>query len=272
MNQENEGSVDDTESEISHDKKMEGSVDDTESEISQDKKMENSVDTESEISQDSSEMSDYSKDGKQLTVFERLRLEKERRKKEQEEYIKYQRENDYPPVSLEIQTGLIRTPHIQGSQPISLEKQNGLFTNPHVQPISLDKPSDTHKTPYLPPQINPPIETKPSQHYNNNIKSLKTSSKKPKKKIKICKVKDDTASLIILITGFLIPFIWLLGFFYFKGRSRARVYGLVSILLFFVLVGVSLPVVPVVVVFLKNKCDNCTYYSEDTDYDYDYDY
>ncbi|EAL69019.1 hypothetical protein DDB_G0277035 [Dictyostelium discoideum AX4] len=166
------------------------------------------------------------------------------------------RENDYPPVSLEIQTGLIRTPHIQESQPISLKKQNGLFTNPHLSPISLDKPTDTHKTPHLPPQINPPIETKPSQHYdnnnNNNIKSLKTSSKKPKKKFKICKVKDDTASLIILI------------------RSRARVYGLVSILLFFVLLGVSLPVVPVVVVFLKNKCDNCTYYSGDDDYDYDY--
>ncbi|KAM9981784.1 hypothetical protein ACTFIY_004091 [Dictyostelium cf. discoideum] len=240
--------------------------------------MENSVDTESEISQDSSEMSDYTKDGKELTFFERMRLEKERQKKEQEDYIKYQKENDYPPVSLEIQTGLIRTPHIQESQPISLEKQNGLITNPHhynndVSPISLDKPSDTTKTPYLPPQIIPPNETKPSQHYNNNnIKSLKTSSKKPKKKFKICKVKDDTASLIILITGFLIPLIWLLGFFYFKRRSRARVYGLVSILLFFVLVGISLPVVPVVVVFLKNKCDNCTYYSGDTDIDYDYDY
>ncbi|KAM9946250.1 hypothetical protein ACTFIT_004552 [Dictyostelium discoideum] len=254
-------------------KEKENSVE-TESETSHDRKMENSVDTESEISQDSSEMSDYTKDGKELTIFERLRLEKERQKKEQEDYIKYQRENDYPPVSLEIQTGLIRTPHIQESQPISLKKQNGLFTNPHLSPISLDKPTDTHKTPHLPPQINPPIETKPSQHYdnnnNNNIKSLKTSSKKPKKKFKICKVKDDTASLIILITGFLIPFIWLLGFIYLKRRSRARVYGLVSILLFFVLLGVSLPVVPVVVVFLKNKCDNCTYYSGDDDYDYDY--
>ncbi|KAN0035560.1 hypothetical protein ACTA71_004840 [Dictyostelium dimigraforme] len=227
------------------------------------------TDTESEISQDSSERSDKIVDDtngeetvKELTFFEKMRLEDEKHKKEQEDYIKYQRENDYPngfPISLEKQTGLIRTPHIEESQPISLEKQTGLFRTPHLEnvpqpPVSLDKSSDFSKTPYLPPQ-QIPIDSTPSPVYYNT-KTFKTTSQ-PKKKIsfKMCKVKSSTASLIILI----------------KRSSKASVYGIISIILFFTIICISLPLVPILVVVLKFKCDNCTY-SGDDDYDYDYDY
>ncbi|KAN0015869.1 hypothetical protein ACTFIU_005816 [Dictyostelium citrinum] len=140
--------------------------------------MDSFVDTESEISQDSSERN------KELTFFVKLRLDNKNIKRNKK-IISNIRENDYPdgqPTSLEKYIGLIRTPHIEESQPISLVKQNGLFRNPdEVSPISLEKQSDIRKTPSLPPQIK-------LNEIEPPIKSFKISS--PPKSQKNLKISD----------------------------------------------------------------------------------
>ncbi|KAK5577959.1 hypothetical protein RB653_002907 [Dictyostelium firmibasis] len=226
--------------------------------------MDNPTDTESEVDETKSNLSDSSSElgapiseiinrnngdqKERVSIFEMIRIEKERKIKEKEDYIKHQRENDYPPISLEKQTGLLRTPHLDSSpQPISLEKQTGLFRTPHLDaptPISLDESNDSFITTPLPPKIIPIKENPPTYNFRNTFKTEIS----PKNKSKNCKLKDSTISLIILM------------------GSKTGVYGLVSIILFFVMMCVSLPLIPILVVVLKFdgfKCDNCTYSADD---------